>query len=64
VQSCNSAGSVGFPPDVDWGEAIDWDYLAAEHFMDDGQVFFHFVAVDSGVYVFDITHGDVYDYTG
>lgn len=56
----DNAAKVGFPPDmVDWGEAIDWEYVGG-HLVDD-PVIFYFVAVDSGVYVFDVSI-DIDDY--
>jgi hypothetical protein len=55
-----NSNEVGFPPGVDWGEAIDWESIAdqteeAETRGDDGAVF-HFIPNETGsVYVFDMS---------
>lgn len=52
IEGWGKRGDIGFPLDLDVCEAVDWEYIGEQLTYGDTWCF---VAVDSGVYVFDVS---------
>lgn len=52
IEGWDKREGIGFPLDLDMVEAIDWEYIGEQLTYDE---VFCFVAVDAGVYVFDVS---------